>query len=105
MKRGVKVIAETKGHGVEATRGHTVTIRYSLSLNRGDIVQATQEETFTIGKRNIIAGLEYGVDGMQVGGRRTIRISPHLAYRDDGIPDMIPKNAVLNFEIELLAID
>ncbi|MBZ5500508.1 MAG: FKBP-type peptidyl-prolyl cis-trans isomerase [Acidobacteriia bacterium] len=48
-----------------------------------------------MGKREVIAGLEYGIEGMRVGGVRKISVSPHLAYRDTGVADKIPGNAKL----------
>jgi FKBP-type peptidyl-prolyl cis-trans isomerase len=52
----------------------------------------------------VIAGLERGLEGMRIGGIRKLRVSPHLAYRDTGVPGVVPPNAVLMFEIELLSI-
>jgi peptidylprolyl isomerase len=78
-----------------------VTIRYNGYLNRGDIFQREVLCTFEIGAREVIAGLEYGVMGMRVGGRRKIHVPSHLAYRDQEMPG-IPPNAKLVFEVELL---
>ena len=52
----------------------------------------------------MIAGLEYGVKGMRVGGKRRIRVGPHLAYRENGVPSTIPANAVLEFRVTLLGV-
>jgi len=90
------------GDGPVAERGQLVTIRWQCKLNRGEIVRAATD-SFRIGSRDVIAGLERGVIGMRVGGLRTLRISPHLAYRDQGVPG-IPANAVLTFEVELLNV-
>jgi FKBP-type peptidyl-prolyl cis-trans isomerase len=49
----------------------------------------------------LIAGLFYGIEGMRVGGKRTLKISPHLAYRDKGIEGVIPPNAVLEIEVKI----
>ena len=54
-----------------------------------------------LGRRQAIAGVEHALIGMKAGGYRKIRISPHLAYRDQGIPDQIPPDAVLLVEIWL----
>lgn len=104
MRSGIKIEHELAGTGPVAERGDAVTIVYDLFLNRGEAVQSRQTTGFTLGKRRVIPGLEYGVEGMRVGGRRRIRVSPHLAYRDTGVPDVIPPNAVLIFNIELLSI-
>ncbi|MGH7148306.1 MAG: FKBP-type peptidyl-prolyl cis-trans isomerase, partial [Nitrospiraceae bacterium] len=54
--------------------------------------------------RGVFAGVEHAVVGMKVGGYRKVRVSPHLAYRDKGIPDLIPPDAVLIAEIWLREI-
>lgn len=105
MRSGIKLKQETLGSGDVAGRGATIQIRYQLRLNRGEILQASEVSTFTIGKREVIAGLEYAVEGMCVGGNRTVQISPHLAYRDEGVAGAVPPNAVLVFELELLKVE
>ena len=57
------------------------------------------DHTIVLGHRQAIAGVEHALIGMQVGGYRKVRVSPHLAYRDKGIPDLIPPDAVLICEI------
>ena len=51
----------------------------------------------------MFAGLFYGIEGMRVGGTRRLRIAPHLAYRESGVPGVIPPNALLIVEIEILS--
>jgi FKBP-type peptidyl-prolyl cis-trans isomerase len=92
------------GDGPAATRGCAVTIEYSLFLNRGDCVQDSRTHSFRLGERRVVAGLEYGVEGMQVGGKRHIRVGPHLAYGAAGVPGTIPANAVLEFRVQLLSV-
>ena len=92
------------GNGPTAARGCTVEVEYGLYLNRGDPVQENTKYSFRIGKRRVIAGLEYGVEGMRVGGKRRIRVGPHLAYREAGVPDKVPSNAVLEFRVSLLSV-
>jgi FKBP-type peptidyl-prolyl cis-trans isomerase 2 len=95
-----------------------------LFLNKGDEVllnetQATHlpkemirvvdgvtliDRTIVLGRREAMAGVEHTVTGMKVSGYRKVRISPHLAYRDKGIPGLIPPDAVLICEIWLRAI-
>ena len=77
MKSGIKIQLETIGTGREATRGDKVTIRYDLSLNRGDLIQSVDRYSFVLGKREVIAGLEYGVEGMRMGGHRQFRVRAH----------------------------
>jgi FKBP-type peptidyl-prolyl cis-trans isomerase len=90
------------GDGAVAERGRCVLISWRCTLNRGDEVN-TGTVWFRIGARTVIAGLERGVIGMRVGGRRRLRISPHLAYRDQAVTG-IPPNAVLDFDVKLLAL-
>ena len=59
------------------------------------------DRTIVLGRRQAIAGVEHVLMGMKVGGYRKVRVSPHLAYRDKGIPDLIPPDAVLICEIWL----
>src|SRR3990172_5483451 len=93
MKRGragVEYEDIKVGDGPSAHRGARVEVRYSLFLNRGRLVREDQQYSFRVGKRRAIPGLEYGVEGMRVGGERLLRVGPHLAYRDQAIPGPIP---------------
>jgi FKBP-type peptidyl-prolyl cis-trans isomerase FkpA len=92
------------GKGCVAGRGSAVSVRYDLFLNRGDKVQENQMCSFRIGERAVVPGLEYGVEGMQAGGKRRLRMGPHLAYREQGIPGIIPANAVLEFHVTMLGV-
>lgn len=92
------------GTGSVAERGSAVDVLYNLSLNRGDEIQENVKYSFRVGERRVIAGLDYGVEGMRVGGRRRIRVGPHLAYRDKGVLGTIPANAVLEFCVTLLNV-
>ena len=57
------------------------------------------DHTIVLGQRQAIAGVEHALIGMKAGGYRKVHISPHLAYRDKGIPDLIPTDAVLIVEL------
>jgi FKBP-type peptidyl-prolyl cis-trans isomerase len=100
MKKGIELESEIEGSGPVAQRGCTVTIRYSGYLHRCDAFQKQMTYTFKLGKREVIAGLDYAVEGMKVGGRRSVKVGPHLAYRTTGVPGSIPPNALLVFEID-----
>jgi FKBP-type peptidyl-prolyl cis-trans isomerase len=104
MKAGVKIRDFRVGSGVLAERASLVRVRYDASLNRGATIQKDITCSFRLGRREVIAGLEYGVEGMRVGGIRRITVSPHLGYRDAGVPGLIPPNAVLIFDLELLDV-
>lgn len=103
------------GTGDEAEKGKTVTIHAIGRLNRGDVFGSTfafgRPWKFQAGGHKAIAGLSEGVVGMRVGGKRWVRVSPHLGYRDQSIPAnelfqiSIPPNSVLIFEIELVAVE
>lgn len=62
------------------------------------------DHTIVLGRRQAIAGVEHALTGMKVGGYRTVRVSPHLAYRDKGILDLIPPDTVLIVELWLRGI-
>ena len=99
---GLKVQEVTVGAGALAERGKLVTVSWRGTLNRGEEFGGGTY-SFQIGKRRVIAGLERGVVGMRVGGIRRLRVSPHLAYRDQQVPG-VPANAVLNIEVQLLDV-
>jgi FKBP-type peptidyl-prolyl cis-trans isomerase len=52
---------------------------------------------------SLVAGLFYGIQGMRVGGTRTLRIAPHLAYGEEGVPGVVPANALLTVEMAVLS--
>jgi FKBP-type peptidyl-prolyl cis-trans isomerase len=99
---GLKVTDLVIGSGPIAQPGATVTVKWRGWLNGGDEF-GNDTTSFTIGRRHVIAGLERGTVGMQVGGVRRLRVSPHLGYRGQGVPG-IPPNAVLEFEVKLLGV-
>ncbi len=99
MQSGIKLIEETEGSGPPAAKGDTVEFESQATLNHGDPVQDRVSVSTKLGTRDVIAGVEYGLIGMRVGGYRKIKISPHLAYRDVGLSDKIPPNAVLIYEL------
>jgi FKBP-type peptidyl-prolyl cis-trans isomerase len=108
MPSGLKIKDVVKGTGAIAERGATVTVHYRGYLNRGEQFRSSYDDgapvRFVLGKREVIAGMDRGVLGMRVGGRRDLLVSPHLAYREQGIEGVIPPDAVLRFEIELLDV-
>ena len=67
-------------------------------------VDAHQPYDFTIGKGEVIKGWDEGVTGMKVGGKRQLRIPPELAYGAEGFKTIIPPDATLIFDIQLLAV-
>jgi len=121
---GLTLLEEREGEGRPAEKGDRVVYNVKIFLNKGDEVgiEARQIEqlpkemlriegglTFidhktVLGTRRTIAGVEHALRGMKVGGYRKVRISPHLAYRNKGIPGFIPADAVLIVEIWLREI-
>lgn len=123
MKRisGLKLLEEREGEGRPARKGDRIVYNARLFLNKGDEVPLNDKQTqylpnemvrvegglafvdhtIVLGSRQAIAGVEQALMGMKAGGYRKVRISPHLGYRDKGIPDLIPSNAVLIAEIWL----
>lgn len=105
MRKGIRIEEVQPGDGAVAEKGCKVTVRYDGFLRRGDAFQEGETVSFKLGRREVIAGLEYGVEEMRVGGRRRIRVSPHLAYGDRGVEGVVPPNALLIFDVELLAVE
>jgi FKBP-type peptidyl-prolyl cis-trans isomerase len=101
----LKIVDVAIGDGPIAERGSRASVRYTGYLNRGEIFQRDVVISFAVGDRSIIAGLSQGIEGMRVGGRRRLRVGPHVAYRDRGVPGVVPPNAKLTFDVELLAVE
>jgi FKBP-type peptidyl-prolyl cis-trans isomerase len=95
------------GEGDEAGPGDTVSMHYKGTLEDGsefDSSEGGQPFQFTIGAGQVIEGWEQGIPGMRVGGKRTLTIGPDLAYGEAGAGGVIPPNATLIFEVELIEI-
>ena len=90
------------GSGAVATRGRTVVVRYSGWLANGKQFDSG-EISVTLGSNKTIRAWEEGLLGMRVGGRRRMVVPPSLGYGSRGSPDVIPPNAVLVFEMELMS--
>ena len=97
------------GNGASPQKGQKVTVHYSGWLTNGKAFDSSLKRnkpfTFEIGKRKVIRGWDEGVLTMKVGGRRQLKVPSALGYGAVGSPPVIPKNATLIFEIELLEID
>ncbi len=96
------------GEGEAAARGDHVTVHYVGTFEEGeqfDSSRGSEPFEFRIGVSGVIEGWHEGVAGMRVGGVRELTIPPQLGYGESGSPPVIPPNATLIFEIELLAID
>ncbi|GAB4564656.1 MAG: FKBP-type peptidyl-prolyl cis-trans isomerase [Haliangiales bacterium] len=96
------------GDGAEAKPGQRVDVHYTGWLTNGQkfdsSVDRGQPFSFDLGKRQVIRGWEEGVAGMKVGGKRKLTIPPELGYGAAGAGGVIPPNATLVFEVELLGV-
>jgi FKBP-type peptidyl-prolyl cis-trans isomerase len=105
---GMQIIDEVAGAGQEAKTGDTVSVNYTGWLADGTKFDSSYDRNqtfdFTLGAGNVIKGWDEGVVGMKVGGKRKLTIPPDLGYGASGYPPVIPANATLTFEVELVAI-
>lgn len=121
LKSGIKLLDERAGLGLPAKKGDSVIYNLKIFLNKGDEVPLNQRQAeylpvqmirtvdgycfvdhkTVLGSRDAMAGVEYSLIGMKTGGYRKVRVSPHLAYRGEGLGDLIPANAVLIVELWL----
>ena len=96
------------GDGAEACAGQTVSVHYTGWLTNGTKFDSSVDRNdpfdFKLGAGRVIAGWDQGVAGMQIGGKRKLTIPPHLGYGERGAGGVIPPNATLVFDVELLAL-
>lgn len=97
-----------EGVGVEAKAGDTVEVHYTGTLEDGSKFDSSldrgQPFSFPLGAGMVIRGWDEGVVGMKVGEKVRLTIPSELGYGEHGYPPVIPANATLVFEVELLAI-
>lgn len=121
LRKGVKLLEETPGDGPPVERQQYYLMAIRITLSRGDVVRQperclshqvtdqrrTEDDGYfrhqvRIDRENLVGGMFYAVQGMNVGGYRKVTIAPHLAYGERGVPDLIPPNAKLTAEIKVL---
>ncbi len=105
---GLDIETLNEGTGEEARSGQTVTVHYTGTLTDGKKFDSSRDRgqgfTFPLGGGRVIKGWDQGVLGMKVGGTRKLTIPPHLGYGARGFPPVIPANATLVFDVELLDV-
>jgi FKBP-type peptidyl-prolyl cis-trans isomerase len=105
----------TTGNGAEATPGRTVVVHYtgwlyddSKAENKGTKFDSSKDRNepfeFALGAGEVIRGWDEGVKGMKVGGKRVLTIPADMGYGARGAGGVIPPNATLLFEVELLGV-
>ena len=96
------------GEGAEARAGQMVSVHYTGWLTDGTKFDSSKDRNepfeFPLGARHVIAGWDEGVQGMKIGGTRTLTIPAALGYGARGAGGVIPPNATLVFEVELLGL-
>ena len=105
---GLRITDLVEGTGAEATSGQTVVVHYRGTLEDGRQFDASYDRgtpfSFPLGAGRVIKGWDEGVQGMKVGGKRKLVIPPDLGYGTRGAGGVIPPNATLIFEVELLEV-
>ncbi len=102
----VQIETLKQGTGDGAKDGDTLVVHYTGTLTDGRKFDSSRDRSepfdVTLGQRRVIAGWEQGLQGMKVGETRRITIPPELGYGARGAGSVIPPNATLVFEVELL---
>jgi FKBP-type peptidyl-prolyl cis-trans isomerase FkpA len=96
------------GNGAEAKAGAVVSVHYTGWLTNGTKFDSSLDRgkpfQFQLGAGQVIKGWDQGVAGMKIGGKRKLTIPPDLGYGARGAAGVIPPNATLVFEVELLGV-
>jgi len=105
---GLMITEVQLGTGALATPGSTVSVHYTGTLEDGTVFDASAPRgepiTFMLGAGQVIKGWDQGIEGMKVGGKRHLVIPSDLAYGDRAVGNVIPANATLVFDVELVAV-
>ena len=105
---GLKYVELAEGTGPQPKSGQQVSVHYTGWLTNGTKFDSSHDRKepieFPIGKGHVIKGWDEGVGSMKVGGKRKLIIPAHLGYGPQGAGGVIPPNATLVFEVELVAV-
>ena len=112
LPNGIRYIEEVVGTGAEPARGQTVIVHYTGWLDdKGEPGRKfdssrdrSQPFTFTLGAQEVISGWDIGVATMKIGGKRRLVLPPEHGYGSRGAGGVIPPNATLIFDVELLGV-
>ena len=110
MDNGLVMEDLVVGEGVEAQDFNKVVVNYTGKLEDGSVFDSSLKPgrepfTFTLGVGSVIKGWDMGVKGMKVGGKRKLKIPAELGYGAKGAGNVIPPNATLIFDVELLEVE
>eukprot|EP00008_Paramoeba_atlantica_P009809 CAMPEP_0201476218 /NCGR_PEP_ID=MMETSP0151_2-20130828/1472_1 /ASSEMBLY_ACC=CAM_ASM_000257 /TAXON_ID=200890 /ORGANISM="Paramoeba atlantica, Strain 621/1 / CCAP 1560/9" /LENGTH=106 /DNA_ID=CAMNT_0047856521 /DNA_START=38 /DNA_END=358 /DNA_ORIENTATION=- len=104
----LKIEEQVVGNGAQAVVGKQVSVHYTGWLTNGTKFDSSKDRgrpfKFNLGNGEVIKGWDEGVKGMKVGGKRKLTIPPNLGYGAAGAGGVIPPNATLIFEVELLGV-
>ena len=105
----LEMIDEMVGSGAEAVAGKNITVHYSGFLTDGTKFDSSLDRndpfSFRLGAGQVIKGWDEGFAGMKVGGKRKLTIPSHMGYGKRGAGGVIPPDATLIFNVELLGVD
>jgi FKBP-type peptidyl-prolyl cis-trans isomerase len=105
---GLEYIETQAGTGAQAAAGKTVSVHYTGKLTNGKVFDSSLTRgtpiEFKLGAGRVIKGWDEGIALMKVGGKATLTIPPQLGYGERGAGGVIPPNATLIFDVELVSV-